>query len=144
MALRTSLALILALAPALVGCSSTPELLLDIQVEPAGADVYLSRRGEKAYRGDFGPVEGDVRSEAFEEGFAFLGNAPLEYSSLLEERESGGTILGIGAGVMRKYKEGIVRIEKEGFEPVERHVRFVDGEVKLAVQLEKSAAAAQP
>ena len=138
MALRPSLALALALVPCLIGCSSTPELVLDIQVDPAGAEVFLSRKGEKTYRGDFGPFEGDMRAEPLQEDFSFVGNAPLQYTSVLEERESGGTVMGFGGGVIRKYKEGIVRIEKDGYETVERHVRFVDDEVQLSVKLERA------
>jgi hypothetical protein len=66
MPLARSLASLLpgaALLHCLFGCSSAPQLVLDVNTRPAGAEVYLSRRGEKSYRGTFGPVEGDVSAE---------------------------------------------------------------------------------
>lgn len=119
----------------LAACGSTPKLVLDIRSEPAGAQVYLSRSGQKSFRGKLGPVQGDVRAEDLEERFQLLGTTPLEYSSPLEERESGGTLFGVGAGVVREYHSGLVRVEKEGFATVERRVRFQNGRVVVDVRL---------
>ena len=36
-----------------------------------------------------------------------------------------------------KYKEGVVRFVKPGFETVERRFRFQDGEVRIQVKMPK-------
>jgi len=135
---------VLVLTSLTVGCAGPPKLVLDVTSEPAGAKIFLSRRGEKAYRAGFGPVDGDVRSDALNEDFLLLGMSPLVYTSPLEEMESGGTVLGLGGGVVRKYLDGVLRIEKEGFETAERHMRFQDGKVTIHVKLEKKANEPQP
>lgn len=117
-------------------CSSTPPTLeLDLLSEPEGATVYLSRRGEKAWAGKLGPVQGDVKAEDLVEDFLLIGTAPLTYTSLLRETESDATIFGVGGRVVLKFRDGVLRFEKPGFETVERHVRFVDGEVRVEVEL---------
>lgn len=137
MFLRT-LACALSLAPVLLtGCSSTPMMELDLRSDPVGAQVYMSRRGEKAVTGKLGPVKGNVRAESLEEDFVFIGTAPLTYSSPLSETESDARVLGFGGKVVRKYKDGVIRFEKPGFETVERHVRFQDGELKMKVSMPK-------
>ena len=117
------------------GCSSPPEVVLKIQSDPAGAQVFLSRRGEKAVEGSFAVVKGDMKSEALVEDFIRLGTTPLEYSSPLAERESGASAFGVGVKVMRRYDTGLLRLEKEGYEPDERLVRFKDGEVDVNFSL---------
>lgn len=138
MAVKT-LALALPLALSLAACGSTPTVQLSVSSEPAGATVTLSRVGERSYRADLGPVEGDVRSEAFTEDAFVLGTAPLTYESPLEEEESSAKVLGFGGGVVREYHEGVLRFEKEGFETIERRVRFRDGKVEVHARLDEDA-----
>ena len=110
-------------------------MVLDVTTSPSGAEVYLSRRGEKSVRGSFGGIAGDVSSEPLEEAFTLVGSSPVHFTSPLEERESGGTIMGFGGGVIRKYREGVVRIEKDGYLTVERVVRFSDREARIELVL---------
>lgn len=118
-----------------VGCGA-PQMRLNIKSEPSGARVYISRRGERAYRGVLGPVRGDMKSDKIVEDFVLLGTSPVEYSSDLEEHESGVSVFGVGAKVVRQFGDGVIRIEKDGFETVERTVHFKDGEVDLDLRLE--------
>jgi hypothetical protein len=124
------------------GCGSTPMMELDLSSNPDGAKVYLSRRGKKAYQGNFGPIKGNVKAEKLEEEFVLLGTSPLFYTSPLRETESDATVLGIGGKVVLKYKEGILRFKKPGFETVERYVRFLDGEVSIDVDMPRLTAPA--
>lgn len=119
----------------LSACGSTPEIVLDLSSDPVGAQVYLSRRGERTYRGQLGPVKGDVKAESLEEDFFLIGTAPLVYTSPLEERDGGVSVLGVGGAVVLEYDEGVLRFEKEGFESVERRVRFRKGRVRVEVQM---------
>jgi hypothetical protein len=120
----------------LASCSSTPEVQLDLSSDPVGAQVYLSRRGERSYRAGFGPVEGDMKSEELNEEFIYLGTSPLEYVSPLEEDESNAKVLGFGGAIVLEYHEGVLRFEKEGFATVERRVRFKNGTIELHVTME--------
>ena len=130
----TFLPVVVACFACLSGCGSTPEVVLNISTVPAGAQVYLSRRGEKAYKGKLGPVKGDMRAEPIVEDFMLLGTSPIEYTTPLEEREGGAAIFGVL--VVRRYGDGVVRVVKEGFATIERHIRFKDGEVQVNVKLE--------
>ena len=120
----------------LVSCGSTPEVQLDLSSDPVGAQVFLSRRGERSYRADFGPLEGDMKSEALSEDFVYLGTSPLEYATPLEENESDARVLGFGGAVVLEYHEGVLRFEKEGFATVERRVRFKNGRIQLHVTMD--------
>lgn len=135
-------ALAIALASlAAFGCSSTPPTMqLDVHSFPEGARVFISRRGERAIAGKIGPIKGDVKSEELEEEFVLIGTAPLTYTSLLHEIESDATVLGIGGKVVLKFRDGVLRFEKPGFQTVERHVRFQEGEVRLEVELPEAEA----
>ena len=95
------------------GCS-TPAVKLKINTHPTGLAVYFSRRGVRAYEGSLGPVKGDTRAEPIVEDFVFLGSAPVEYTSLLQERESGTTVSGMGVTVVRRYADEVVRVRKKG------------------------------
>ena len=133
MSLRAlTLALVSILA---VSCSSTPTMELEIQSDPAGARVYMSLRGQRAVTGKFGPIQGDVKAEDLEEEFLLIGTAPFTYTLPLHETESDATVLGVGGKVVLKYKEGIVRFEMPGFQSVERHVRFREGDVRVEVAM---------
>ena len=116
-------------------CSSTPKARLIVQTEPEGAQVFLARHGERNYQGNIGPVEGDVKKEDISEESVFIGDSPIEHKTLLEEVESGGTFFGLGAKVVLAWDEGVVRVEKAGYEPVERRIKLKDGEVKVNVEL---------
>ena len=132
----------LALLLVLTACSSTPKMELELGSTPQGAQVFLSRRGERAYEGKLGPLKGDVKSDELEEGFALIGTSPLTYVSPLRETESDATLFGVGAKVVLKYKDCVVRFVKPGFETVERHVLFQEGEVRVQVKLPRAQAAA--
>lgn len=143
--LRTSaVGLALAILPSLTSCSSTPKAELQIVTHPSGADVYLSRSGERSYRGKFGPLSGGFEKEPIDEGFLLLGTAPLDYSLPLRETEQDASAFGVGIQVVRKYEEGILRVEKQGYRPVERRVHLEDGEVKVVFRLEEEPAAPTP
>ncbi len=118
---------------------SAPEVVLNIHTEPSDAEVYISRRGQKVYKGKIGPVKGDMSDEKIIEDFVLLGHTPLEYCSPLEERESGATFMGVGVAVDRKYAVGVLRIEKDGYETIERRVRFKDGEVEVKLKLNETS-----
>lgn len=133
--LLSSLTLVLA------GCSSAPQLDLDLHSNPEGASVYFSRRGLKSVQGKIAFVKGDVKSETLEEEFVFLGTAPLQHSTPIEEVESDATIMGVGGKVILKYREGVLRFEKAGFEPFEQRVRIEDGKIKVMADLTQQAAA---
>ena len=137
---RATTALLLALVSLGYGCASTPECVLVLTSEPPGAEVYLSRRGDRAFRGAFGVVAGDVKREEHIEEFRCVGTTPLEYTTLLEETESGGAVMGVGAAVVLKYEEGLLRVEKNGFEVAMRHMLIRDGKVTVHVELEPEAA----
>ena len=63
MLLRTSLAVFTTVSSlGSVGCG-TDDGILKITSPPPGARVFVSRRGEKRIRGQFGPVGGNVRTE---------------------------------------------------------------------------------
>ena len=119
----------------LTGCGSTPTVELDLSSDPAGAQVFLSRRGERSYRADLGPLEGDMKSEELVEDFFLLGTSPLAYVSPLEESESNAKVLGFGGAVVLEYHEGLLRFEKEGFATVERRVRFRKGKIGIHVTM---------
>ncbi len=119
------------------GCSA-PEVVLSVRTEPPGAAVYLSRRGQRAYYGAFGPIRGDMQSEPYEEDFMLVGRTPLEFASPLEEEESGGAaLLGIGVTRVRRYEQGVLRFEKRGYEPVEQRVLFEEGQRLIDVELHR-------
>ena len=126
------------------GCSSTPMMHLDVMATPEGSRVFLSLRGERAYTGKLGPIKGDVKAESFEEDFILIGTAPMTYELPLRETESDATILGVGGKVVLKYKEGVLRFVKPGFQTVERHVRFSDGETRVVVEMPVEHDSAQP
>jgi len=132
---RTTTLLLLALTSLTYGCSSTSRCVLQLTSEPPGAEVYLSRHGDRAYRGDFGVVGGEVKSDELVEEFRYVGTTPLEYTTQLEETESGGRFMGVGASVVLRYDEGFLRVQKKGYEVAERQMLIRDGEVTVHVEL---------
>ena len=69
-------------------------------------------------------------------GGAFL--ATFEHATPLEEQESGARGFGFTGGKVNRYKEGLLRIEKPGFQTVERRILFREGEMELKVRLPKA------
>ena len=128
--------LLLALLTA--GCAGTPMMRLDLASDPSGASVSISRRGEKAYQGSFGPVKGDVDADRFEEAFRSIGTTPLEYSSPLRDTLKDATVLGVGGREILRFEEAIVRFEKPGYETVEKYVRFERGRRSLSAVLHEA------
>ena len=133
----------LLLAPALACSSGPPKAQLVVDSKPRNAKVFLRLIGERDVEGKLGPIEGDVKSEDISEEFVYLGRTPLDYEVLLEEKESGGTILGVGGRVMREYDEAIVRVQKAGWVPMQRRVRLEDGEVRVTVKLRRPEESAE-
>lgn len=136
MSLRTALLLLFSIAAA--SCGSTPMMQLDLQSDPVGARVYVSRRGHKSVVTRLGPIQGNVKAEDLEEDFVLIGTSPMVYSSPLKEFESDATIMGFGGQVVLRYKEAVLRFEKPGHATVERHVRFEDGEMIVQVEMPES------
>ena len=131
-----SLTVAVTLLSCLASCSSPGEVVLDLSTNPVGATVYLSRHGGESYRGKLGPLKTDVGAGAIQEEFLLIGTSPLTHTVRLEEKRSGAVVLGVGGAVMREYRVGILLFEKEGYETVERRVRFHDGRVRVVVELQ--------
>ena len=93
----------------MASCGSTPVAKLTIDSTPKGAEVHLKRLGDRDYEGKLGPISGDVKSEDYEGEFVLLGTTPLQYDVKLREKESGGTVLGIGGRVMLEFDEALLR-----------------------------------
>lgn len=125
-----------ALAAVVTACSSTPEFVLVLTSEPSGAAVEMSRHGKEIVRGSLGVFDGDVQSEAFAQPFRRIGTTPMRYAGPLQETQRGGTLLGFGASEILEYEEAFLKVQKEGYQVAERHVRIQDGEVTLHVDLE--------
>ena len=136
---RLAIGSVLALSTLLPSCGSTPKTVLEIVTVPSGADVYLAKSGERAVHGKLGPVAGDVDQESIDESFLLLGTAPLEYTLPLEEKESGASAFGIGFEVVRRYDEGVLRIQKNGYRTQERRIRLEDGDVRIVIELATDA-----
>lgn len=115
------------------GCASAQTL--SIQTDPSGASVYLQRRGDVEVSGSVAGIHADIDAATFEEDFVFLGTSPVEYEFEREDTEGAVATPRVGGRVTRKYKEGTLRIEMEGYETVERRVRFSGDPVRLVVSL---------
>jgi hypothetical protein len=120
-----------------VGCGSVQKV--SIRTDPIGAEVYLQRRGDIEIDAQVMGVPGRVTARAFEENFQFLGNAPVEYEFDLTEREVGiDTPEGSGS-VEKHYREGTIRVERDGYESVVRLVRFSGSTIDLMITLQPLA-----
>jgi hypothetical protein len=124
-----------ALLLSLTACGSVPHAELRITSEPAGARVFLSRRGQQKLQAKIGFIKSNMKSGAFEEEFQLIGTTPLEYSTPLQETSTDATLLGVGGKSLKFFEEGLLRFEREGYETAEKFVRFEKGSNSLAAVL---------
>ena len=117
------------------GCG-TPRALIRIETDPPGARVFVQREGERGYEGSFGPVDGHMNAEPINEKSISIGRSPVEYTSPLEETESGAVILSVGMSVVRRWRRLNIRAEKRGFEPEEQTVFLNKGEQLVFLELQ--------
>lgn len=118
----------------LAGCGSAQKV--SVRTDPIGAQVYLQRRGDLEINAQVKGIPGKVTASAFEEDFRMLGNAPVEYEFELSEREVGVDVPEGSGSIVRHYKEGTIRVEREGYESVIRLVRFSGSTVDLMITLQ--------
>ena len=123
------------LAIPLASCGSVPHAELSITSSPAGARVFLSRRGQQKLQAKVGFIKGNVKSGAFEEEFQLLGTTPLEYSTPLQETSTDATLFGVGGKALKYYEEGLLRFERDGFEVAEKFVRFEKGRNSISATM---------
>ena len=118
----------------LAGCGSAQRV--SVKTDPIGAEVYLQRRGDLEINAKVKGIPGKVTASRFEEDFRLIGNAPLEYEFDLSEHEVGVDVPGGSGNITRHYKEGTIRIVRDGYETVIRVVRFSGSAVELEVSLQ--------
>lgn len=118
----------------LAGCGSAQKV--SVRTDPIGAEVYLQRRGDLEINAQVKGIPGRVTASAFEEDFRLLGNAPVEYEFELSERDVGIDVPEGSGSIVRHYKEGTIRVEREGYESVIRLVRFSGSTVDLLIALQ--------
>ena len=128
---RPTVALILLL---LAGCGSTQKV--SVRTDPIGAEVYLQRRGELEITANVKGIPGKITANAFEEDFRLIGNAPVEYEFDLTEKDVGIDVPEGSGNIVRHYKEGTIRVEREGYETIVRPVYFSGGTVDLLITLQ--------
>jgi hypothetical protein len=116
------------------GCGPSMQMI-SIQTVPAGAEVFLQRRGEISVQGMVEGIGGSFSGGPFEEEFRMLGNAPLDYEFPLSETEASVQVGFSGGSVERHYREGTIRVELNGFQPVERIVTFNGTPLNLTLTL---------
>ncbi len=117
----------------LAACGSKQKV--SIRTDPLGAEVYLQRRGEIEINANVKGIPGKITANAFEEDFRLLGNAPIEYQFDLSEKDVGIDTPEGGGNIVRHYKEGTIRVEREGYESAIRPVYFSGGTVDLMITL---------
>ena len=118
----------------LAGCGSKQKV--SVRTDPLGAEVYLQRRGVLEINANVKGIPGKITANAFEEGFRLLGNAPVEYEFDLSEKDVGIDVPEGSGSIVRHYKEGTIRVEREGYESVIRLVRFSGSTVDLMFTLQ--------
>lgn len=118
----------------LMGCGSAQKV--SVRTDPIGAEVYLQRRGELEIDAKVKGIPGKITASAFEEEFKLLGNAPVEYEFPLSEREVAIDVPEGTGDIVRHYKEGTIRVERQGYETVVRRVRFSGSTVDLMITLQ--------
>lgn len=118
----------------LAGCASTQ--MLSIQTDPSGAQVYLERRGDVVAEIAVKDVYGKADVKSFQEEPEALGTSPIEYEFDLVDQGSAIYSSSGGGSVKRHYKEGTVRIELEGYQVVEKRVRFTGDPIELSITLQ--------
>ena len=135
--LRFSRSTLLLAAALSTACGSAQKV--SVRTDPIGAEVYLQRRGDIEIDAKVSGIPGKVTTSRFEEDFRLIGNAPVDYEFDLSETEVGVDVPGGSGKVIRHYREGTIRIERNGYETVIRVVRFSGDEVKLDVTLQPSS-----
>jgi hypothetical protein len=118
----------------LPGCASTEKL--SIQTEPSGAEVFLQRCGDLEVHAAVEGVYGALDADSIGEDFYWLGTTPLEYEFDLREHEAAVYSPRAGGSVSRHFTEGTIRIVREGYQTVERLVRFSGSPISLVVPLQ--------
>lgn len=118
----------------LAGCGSAQKV--SVRTDPIGAEVYLQRRGDLEIDAKVSGIPGTVTASRFEEDFRLIGNAPVEYEFELSEQGVGIDVPGGSGSITRHYKEGTIRIVRDGYETVIRVVRFSGSAVELDVSLQ--------
>ncbi len=120
---------------AITACGSGQQLA--IESDPGGAEVYLMRRGEYEVNASIDGFGGSFDGDSFEEEFYLLGTTPLEYEFDLSDTESSFYIPGLPAGVSvtKHYKEGILRVEMDGYETEQRTIQFSNNLFNLVLSL---------
>jgi hypothetical protein len=118
----------------LIGCASTQEL--SVQTGPSGAEVFLQRRGDLEVHAAVEGVYGALNADSLGEEFYLLGTTPLEYEFDLREQEAAVYSPGAGGSVSRHFTEGTIRIVLDGYETVERLVRFSGSPISLVIPLQ--------
>ena len=115
-------------------CASTQKV--SVRTDPIGAEVYLQRRGELEITANVKGIPGKITANAFEEDFRLLGNAPVEYEFDLNEKDVGIDTPEGSGNIVRHYKEGTIRVERDGYETIVRPVYFSGGTVDLLITLQ--------
>ncbi len=118
----------------LAGCGSAQKV--SVRTDPIGAEVYLQRRGDLEINAKVKGIPGKITGSAFEEEFRLIGNAPIEYQFDLVEKDVGIDVPEGSGSITRRYKEGTIRVERDGYETVVRPVYFSGGTVDLLITLQ--------
>jgi hypothetical protein len=119
----------------LSSCASTNQVLT-VETVPAGAEVYLQRRGVVSVEASVSGVGGAADGGRFEDDFVMLGNAPVNFEFPLSETAGGISVGTYGGGsVTKHYREGMVRVVMPGYQTVERLVTFTGSAVRLMLTL---------
>ena len=120
---------------AITACGSGQQL--NIESDPSGAEVYLMRRGEYEVNASIDGFGGSFDGDSFEEEFYLLGTTPLEYEFDLSDTESSFFLPGLPAGVSvtKHYREGILKVEMDGYETEQRTIQFSDNLFNLVLSL---------
>lgn len=118
----------------LAACASTQEL--SVRTIPDGAEVFLQRRGDLEMKGSVLGVYGELDGDSFQDEFYSLGIAPVEYEFDLEDPEASVRGREVSGTVVRRFKEGTIRVVKAGYRTVERVVRFSGDRIDLRISME--------
>lgn len=120
---------------AITACGTVRQL--SIESDPSGAEVYLMRRGEYEVNASVEGFSGRFDGDSFEDDFYFLGTTPLEYKFDLSDTESSFSIPGVPAGVSvtKHYQEGVLKMEMNGYETVQRTIQFSNNSIHLVLSL---------
>ncbi len=117
---------------------------IQVETDPIGASVYLQRRGDVEVHGRVAGIVGGADIETFEEEFVFLGHTPVDYEFRRRETQAAVYAPEATANVTRHYREGTIRVEREGYRTVVRVVRFGGDPIVLVITLETVGGSAAP